>query len=163
MRSIRKTKTMGRWASGPSLPDSRRSQWQATCPPAPTEAQGPSPHITPGCRTGIQAAASCDVARRRSAKIPLLTNAPLRKDALSGPHPHRTGHRKVQTLQTHRPALQENRHKLQILHRSRCRLHLDQIRPQDLKTRWLCGVRLMQLRRNARYTPPASHKSRIDL
>ncbi len=39
----------------------------------------PSSYITPGRRTDMQAAASCDVARRCSAKIPLLTNAPLRK------------------------------------------------------------------------------------
>ena len=39
----------------------------------------PRSHIAPGRTTGMQAAASCDVARRRSTKILLLTNAPLRK------------------------------------------------------------------------------------
>jgi len=38
-----------------------------------------SSHLAPGRTTGVQAASSCDVARRRSAKIPPLTNAPLRK------------------------------------------------------------------------------------
>jgi len=65
---------VGKW------PATARLQTVAAAGHLPTSyRRKPRSHIAPGRPPGMQATASCDVARRRSAKIPLLTNAPLRK------------------------------------------------------------------------------------